>query len=31
MDLLDLVAADTLYSLDQDEGELDRYFAEFLE
>lgn len=31
MVLLDLLAADTLYSLDQYEGELDRYFAEFFE
>lgn len=28
--LLDLLAADTLYSLERYEGELDRYFAEFL-
>ncbi|TWC30328.1 hypothetical protein FBY03_12415 [Pseudomonas sp. SJZ079] len=31
MVLLDLLAADTLYSLDQYEGELDRYFAAFFE
>jgi hypothetical protein len=31
MILLDLLAADTLYSLDQYEGELDRYFAAFFE
>ncbi|MBS7723941.1 hypothetical protein I0E51_00335 [Pseudomonas lalucatii] len=30
MILLDLLAADTLYSLDQYEGELDRYFTTFL-
>lgn len=29
--LLDLLAADTLYSLDSYEGELDRFFAEFFE
>nr|WP_237234766.1 hypothetical protein [Pseudomonas sp. TCU-HL1] len=29
--LLDLLAADTLYSLDSYEGELDSYFAEFFE
>ncbi len=31
MILLDLLAADTLYSLDQYEGELDRFFAVFFE
>jgi hypothetical protein len=29
--LLDLLAADTLYSLESYEGELDGYFAEYLE
>lgn len=29
--LLDLLAADTLYSLDRYDGELDRFFAEYLE
>jgi hypothetical protein len=29
--LLDLLAADTLYSLDQYDGELDRFFAEYFE
>ncbi len=31
MILLDLLAADTLYSLDQYEGELDRFFEAFFE
>ncbi|MCY1558126.1 hypothetical protein D9M68_950340 [compost metagenome] len=29
--LLDLLAADTLYSLDSYEGELDEFFAEYFE
>jgi hypothetical protein len=31
MILLDLLAADTLYFLDQYEGELDRFFEAFFE